>query len=70
MAKPEHIPCADYMISRNDYVEPENIYEEVRENVYDTLSSFQPLSQMELATPGYCLDANFINFAQQHQRAQ
>ncbi len=60
---------SSFLVNKN-YVEPENIYEEVRENVYDTPSSFQPLSQMELATLGDFLDANFINFAQQHQPAQ
>ena len=53
-----------------NYVEPENIYEEVRENVYDTPSSFQPLSQMELATLCDFLDANFVNFVQQQQPTQ
>lgn len=50
-----------------NYIEPENIYEEVRENVYDTPSSFQPLSQMELATLCDFLDANFV---QQQQPTQ
>jgi hypothetical protein len=60
---------SSFLVNEN-YIEPENIYEEVRENVYDTPSSFQPLSQMELATLCDFLDANFVNFVQQQQPTQ
>ncbi len=63
-----NFPRVSSFLVNENYVEPENIYEEVRENVYDTPSSFQPLSQMELATLCDFLDANFVNFAQQQQQ--
>jgi hypothetical protein len=65
-----NFPRVSSFLVNENYIEPENIYEEVRENVYDTPSSFQPLSQMELATLCDFLDANFVNFAQQQQPTQ
>jgi hypothetical protein len=65
-----NFPRVSSFLVNENYIEPENIYEEVRENVYDTPSSFQPLSQMELATLCDFLDANFVNFVQQQQPTQ
>ncbi len=65
-----NFPRVSSFLVNENYVEPENIYEELRENVYDTPSSFQPLSQMELATLCDFLDANFVNFEQQQQPTQ